>query len=141
MLQAVPFQNSTSVDCAILDAAEKPTAQQPVEDVHATPNNSLDTEPVRLGVVWTTQDNPFQYSASVANLPAPLRYLPTAVHTVGPVHETPDKRSVSAFSFGLDWIAQTGEAARAGDGLPTQQMSAHIKPVRTFTAGVRRAPS
>src|SRR5215510_813147 len=80
MLQLVPFHRS-----ARLPASEPPTAVQPEDDVHATPDRNA---PAGLGVGWIFHDLPFHLSASTLR-GVPCGDAPTAVQADRDVHDTP----------------------------------------------------
>src|SRR5450759_1414511 len=69
--------------------ADDPTAAHTSFEMHDTADRNGDT-PVGLGVASSAQVSPFQTSASVMVYPAAFEN-PTAVHTVGNVHDTPSK--------------------------------------------------
>jgi hypothetical protein len=53
-------------------SSEYPTAVQAEAEVHETPSRKLSRAPLGFGVVWTAHADPFQTSASVVVLPAPV---------------------------------------------------------------------
>jgi len=60
-----------------------------------------------FGVDWIDQLVPFQASASVTLVPELSVELPTAVHVLADVHETPEKvLDASPAGVGVDWIDQ-----------------------------------
>src|SRR4029077_18556783 len=62
---------------------------------------------VWLGVVSIAHELPFQRSASVNSAPEPLEYLPTAVHSLATVHDTPLRElPLDPVGLGVAWIAQ-----------------------------------
>jgi len=73
---------------------------QAVLELHDTSDSQVCRAPVGLGVVWIFQDVPFHASANV-----PLRSLPTAVHAVADVHDTPDSTE-NPGGLGVAWIFQ-----------------------------------
>ena len=91
-----------------------PTAMQAVADVHATPFrpmlNGVPEYAMGLGVLWITQLDPFQRSASIAESCVSAlvnRYDPTAVHAVAVVHDTPVNGAPCAPAGpGVLWIDQ-----------------------------------
>jgi len=83
-----------------------PTAVHAVDDRHTTRFSELNTAPVGLGVAWIDQEVPFQRSANVVRLERVLPVLPTAVHAVGDVHETPVRKlEVAPAGLGVATIA------------------------------------
>jgi hypothetical protein len=70
MLQLVPFQRSVIVLSGLPKlSTDAPTAVQADDDVHETPNRTLECAPDGFGVGCTAQAVPFQRSASVTPTP------------------------------------------------------------------------
>ena len=92
-----------------------PTAVQARVDVHDTPNSTA--PPAGLGVGWIDHLLPFQRTASVCcpSAPAGLK-LPTAMHALAEVHETP-LRPLPLAGVGVRWIAQRAPFHRSASVL------------------------
>jgi len=110
--QFVPCQRSASVPIE----PEPPTAEHTVGEGHETASSQLcGKEPrVGLGVLSIVHVVPFQLSANVACLPAPIAVVmvllcaPTAVHDVGEGHDTPASEisDNAPAGLGVGWIDQ-----------------------------------
>src|SRR5579863_3692625 len=95
--QLVPFQRS---------ARFEPVAVQAAAAVQETPVRSLKPDPLGFGVLWMVQPDPFQSSASVAELVA-VEEPPTASHAVAEGHDTPlSALPVAPLTAGVLWMAQ-----------------------------------
>ncbi len=108
--QVVPSHDSIKVvtlceDGALLD----PAATQAVEVVHDTPSRMSPVTPgsdVGSGLGTMDQADPFHDSINVW-APAVVSAKPTAVQSVGPVHDTPDNCSyVDVGTSGLGTVDQ-----------------------------------
>ena len=58
-------------------------------DGQDTPKKELEVAPGGSGIGWIVQFAPFQRSASNVATVVPLPAVPTAMHAVGDVHDTP----------------------------------------------------
>jgi len=88
--QPCPFQCSAS-EKQRLELQLDPTAVQEAADVHEI-RLRIDSPPPGFGVVCSLQDDPFHCSTSVTVSPEKVSVvLPTAVHEVAEVHDTPLK--------------------------------------------------
>src|SRR5260370_23886834 len=96
--QPVPFHRS---------ASPLPVAVHPPAEVQETASSWL-TEEAVFGVDWTAQLDPFQTSASVAEL-GPVEESPTASHTDAEGQDTPLSTLFAALpTLGVDWMVQLG---------------------------------
>ena len=94
--QVLPFQCSASGRVPP-EALAYPTAVHLWAVAHETLFSALLAEPAwALGVAWTDQVLPFQYSATVSAVRLLLVYWPTAVQLVGEGQETPSRRLLAA---------------------------------------------
>ena len=94
--QLVPFQRS---------ARPVPVAVHAAAAVQDTPSSWLTVLAV-LGVLWMAQLDPFQTSASVAEL-GPVNESPTASQSVAEVQETPPSSLFAApLTLGVVWMVQ-----------------------------------
>jgi hypothetical protein len=101
--QLSPFRRSANVTVVPGLMVKDPTAVHAVVDAHDTPPNLLSVASTGLEVLWTDQLAPFDRSASVARV-VPLMNVPTAVHAVADVHDTP--LSALKLRAGVSWIVQ-----------------------------------
>jgi hypothetical protein len=60
-----------------------------VDDVHDTPFRTLDLAPVGAGGSWTDHAVPFHFSAKGTNFSELFSKVPTVMHAVDDVHDTP----------------------------------------------------
>ena len=75
--------------------------------MHETPLSPLAVAPAGFGVFSIDQVVPFQRSASGSGGPGARLMVPTAVHSVGEVHETALSELPSApIGLGADWTDQ-----------------------------------
>jgi hypothetical protein len=89
IFQVLPFHRSASGVGLGPVMPEPPMAIQNESVRQDTPPKLLPADPEGVGVGWTRQVVPFQCSARVTKMPAPLVVCPTAVHDAGDVQETP----------------------------------------------------
>jgi hypothetical protein len=82
---------------------ELPTAVHALGEVHDTPSSTAAIAPVGLGARWIVHFVPFHLSASGAATRGRPE-LPTAMHAVGEVHDTPLRELNAAGGFGVGWI-------------------------------------
>jgi maltooligosyltrehalose synthase len=82
-----------------------PTALHAFGEVHEMATRSVCVEPDGLGVGWIVHFVPFHLSASGDSNPEGRKEIPSAVHEVGDVQDTPFRElDVAPTGLGVGWI-------------------------------------
>jgi hypothetical protein len=93
-----------------------------IAEVHDTPLKPLSWACLGVGEGWIDQRDPFQRSTSVKYLWLGVRLvskLPTAVHDLADVHDTPSKSvpPLACCGAGVGWIDHRDPFQRSANGL------------------------